>query len=124
MADRINPPRFLALMEQQFPAVVADFDDIVRSSVYLQMVALARATQQAMSAEDKPAVKGYFAFVGDIFRLADAEVRNAVCVSYLECLSFDGRHGKRIGAREMLTPQLQVGLRGLEAYNAALSKRT
>jgi hypothetical protein len=38
-------------------------------------------------------------------------------------LSFDGRHGKRIKARDLLSPQLQTGLRDLEAYNARLLKR-
>ncbi len=55
-----------------------------------------------------------------MFRRASPEVKNALFVSYLERLSFDGRHGKRIKARELLSPQLQVGLRELEAYNAAL----
>ena len=50
-------------------------------------------------------------------------MKNAVHVSYLECLSFDGKHGKRIKAREMLSPELQAGLTALESYNAELFGR-
>lgn len=87
------------------------------------MGTLARATQAAISTEHKAAVRGYFAFIGDVFRLATTEVKNAVFVSFMKCLSFTGRHGKRIGARQMLSPQLQTGLRDLEAYNADLFRR-
>src|SRR4051812_8664093 len=53
-----------------------------------------------------------------IYHRAMPEVKNAVHVSYLECLGFDGKHGKRIKAKEMLSPELQARLKGLEAYNA------
>ena len=36
---------------------------------------------------------------------------------------FWGKHGKRIKAREMLSPGLQAALRGLEIYNAELFAR-
>ncbi len=60
--------------------------------------------------------------IGEIYGRATPEVKNAVHVSYLECLGFDREHGLRIKAKEMLSPRLQAALRGLEAYNADLSK--
>lgn len=123
MAAPIDHDRFTALLTEHYPAVAADIDECARGLLHLELGTLARATQAAISDEDKAAVRGYFAFIGEVFRLATPEVKNAVFVSFLECLSFDGRHGKRIGAREMLTPQLQAGLRELEEYNAELFRR-
>ena len=123
MSDPIDRERFIAMLTERFPAVAADIDECARGRLHLEMGTLTRATQVAISDEDTSTVKAYFAFVGEVFRLATPEVKNAVYVSYLECLGFDGRHGKRIKAREMLSPQLQAGLRGLEAYNAELFGR-
>jgi hypothetical protein len=123
MTESIDRERFVVMLTERYPAVAADIDDCARGLLHLEMGALARATQAAISDEDEAAVRGFFAFIGEVFRLATPEVRNAVFVSYLECLGFDGRHGKRIGAREMLSPQLQTGLRELEEYNAELFRR-
>jgi hypothetical protein len=120
MAEPIDRDRFVALLTERFPAVAADIDECARGLLHLEMGALARAAQTAISDEDKATARGYFGFIGEVFRLATPEVKNAVFVSFLECLGFDGRHGKRIGAREMLSPQLLAGLRGLEEYNADL----
>lgn len=123
MAEPIDRDRFVAMLTERYPAVAADIDECARGLLHLEVGTLARATQTAISSEDKAAVRSYFAFIGEVFRLATPEVKSAVFVSFLECLSFDGRHGNRIGAREMLSPQLQAGLRGLERYNAELFRR-
>ena len=120
MAEPIDRDRFVAMLTERYPAIAADIDECARGILHLEMGTLARATQVAISDENKAAVREYFAFISEVFRQATPDVKNAVFVSFLECLSFDGRHGKRIGAREMLSPQLQAGLRGLEEYNAEL----
>jgi hypothetical protein len=123
MAGLIDRECFIAMLTEQFPAVAAGIDDCARGLLHLEMASLARVTQAAITSEDKTAVKEYFAFVGDLFRRAGPEVKSAVYVSFLENLSFDGRRGKRIKARELLSPDLQTALRELEAYNAALFAR-
>jgi hypothetical protein len=124
MGEPIDRELFVAMLTERYPAVAADIDEYARGLLHLEMATLARAAQAAISDEDKAAVRGYFAFVDEVFRLAAPEVKNAVFVSFLECLSFDGRHGQRIGARAMLSPRLQVGLRELEEYNAELFRRS
>jgi hypothetical protein len=121
--ELVDRDQFVAMLTERFPAVADDIDECARESLYMEMASLARATQRAISDEDKAAVKEYFAFVGEVFRRAGPEVKNAVFVSYLEALSFDGRRAKSIRARELLSPQLQEGLRGLEAYNLDLHTR-
>jgi hypothetical protein len=123
MAEVIDHERFIARLTEQFPAVAADVDECARGLLHLEVGTLARWTQAAISDEDKAAVKAYFAFIDVVFRRATPDVKNAVFVSFLEHLSFDGRHGKRIKARELLSLPLQEGLRELEQYNAELFAR-
>jgi hypothetical protein len=120
MAEPIDHERFVTLLKERYPAIAADIDDCARGLLHLEMGTLARATQAAISDEDKAAVRGYFAFIADVFRLATPDVKNAIYVSFLENLSFDGRHGNRIGARELLSPQLQTALMELEKHNAEI----
>lgn len=108
------------MLSEHYPAVFADIDDIASGLLHLEMTIFARAVQAAISNEDETVVRGYFAFIADVFRMGTPEVKNAVCVSFLEYLGFDGRHAKRIRAREMLSPQLQKALRELEEYNAKI----
>ena len=115
MVDR---EAFIIMLTERYPAVAAAIDECARGLLHLEMGTLARVAQAAISDEDTAAVREHFRFIGKAYRRATPEVKNAIHVSYLECLSFDGKHGKRIKAREMLSPELQAGLRGLEAYNA------
>jgi len=119
----IDREAFIDMLTERYPAVAADIDDCARGLLHLEMGSLARAAQAAISDEDTAAVRDHFRFIGEVYRRATPEVKNAVHVSYLERLSFEGKHGKRIKAREMLSPELQAGLRGLEAYNAELFGR-
>lgn len=120
MVDR---EAFIVMLTERYPAVAADIDECARGLLHLEMGTLARAAQSAISDEDTAAVREHFRFIGEVYRRATPEVKNAVHVSYLERLGFDGKHGRRIKAREMLSPELQAGLSGLEAYNAELFGR-
>ena len=124
MAGTVDREAFIVMLAERYPAVASDIDECARGLLHLEMGALARVAQAAISDEDTAAVREHFRFIGEIYRQATPEVKNAVHVSYLECLSFDGKHGMRIRAREMLSPELQAGLSGLEAYNAKLFGRS
>jgi hypothetical protein len=123
VGDMVDREAFIVMLTERYPAVAANIDECARGLLHLEMGSLARAAQSAISDEDTASVKEHFRFIGEVYRRASPEVKNAVHVSYLECLSFDGKHGKRIKAREMLSPELQAGLRGLESYNAELFGR-
>jgi hypothetical protein len=123
VGDMIDREAFIVMLTERYPAVAADIDECARGLLHLEMGALARAAQVAISDEDTAAVREHFRFIGEIYHRATPEVKNAVHVSYLENLGFDGKHGKRIKAKEILSPELQAGLKGLEAYNAELFGR-
>src|SRR5688572_20243517 len=107
MAEMVDHERFVAMLAERFPAIAADIDTCSRGLLHLEMGAFARATQAAISAENVSTVREHFTFIDDVYRQATPDVKNAVHVSYLESLGFNGRHGRRIKAREMLSPQLQ-----------------
>src|SRR5687767_302258 len=115
MAGKIDAAQFSSMLAEKYPAIASDMEKFWRGIVHLEMGTFARATQAAMGADDEATVREHFRFIGAIYRQA-TEVKNAVHVSYLEQIGFDGRHGKRMKAREMLSPPLQAALRGLEAY--------
>ncbi len=122
MSDRIDHPRLIALLTDRFPEVAAAIDDCSRDLLHLEMATLARATQAAIDNQDKATVVRHFQFVDEVFRDAAPDVENAVNVSYLENLRFDGRKAAPTNARDLLTPRLQQALIELEEYLARLSR--
>ena len=106
MAGEVDRDAFFAMLTERYPDVAADIDESMRGLLHLEMGQLSKAVQVAISDEDPAAVREHLRFIDDVYRRATPEVKNAVHVSYLERLSFDGKHGKRIKAREMLSPAL------------------
>ena len=107
---------FLTRLAVRFPDIAASVDECSLGLLHLEMGIFASATQQAISAEDVATVQCHFEFVDELLQNAGSDLVNAINVSYLEHLSFDGRHGKRISARELLSLRLQKALSGLETY--------
>ncbi len=120
MPGDIDRDTFMAMLTERFPSITDEMDENIRGLLHMEMAHLARVVQAAISEEDTTVLREHFRFIDEVYRRGTPEMKNAVHVSYLECLSFDGKHGQRIKAREMLSPALQAGLRGLEAYNEAL----
>jgi len=116
MAELIDRDRFIALIAERFPDVAAAIDDCSQGLLHLEMATLARATQAAIDEGDRDAVRRYFAFIDEVFRDATPDVENAVNVSYLENLRFEGRKAGPTRARELLTPRLGQALSELDDY--------
>jgi hypothetical protein len=91
MGRNIDRERFIALLNEQFPEVAAKIDDISAGLLHLEMATFSRETQAAIDARDNETVKRHFRFINEVFRDAAPDVENAVNVSYLENLRFDGR---------------------------------
>jgi hypothetical protein len=120
MAEQINRDRFITLLTEQFPHVAASIDDCLQGLLHLEMAALARATQSAIDNQDRDMVQRHFQFIDEVFPQAAPDVKNAVYVSYLENLRFEGRKAGPTKARELLTPRLRQALAELEEYLARL----
>jgi hypothetical protein len=120
LGEQIDRDRFIALLTGRFPEVAAAIDDCQRGLLHLEMAALARATQAAIDGHDRETVRRHFQFIDEVFRQAAPDVENAVNVSYLEHLRFEGGKAGPTKAREMLGPRLRQALAELEEYLARL----
>jgi hypothetical protein len=116
MALSIDHNRFMALLTERFPEVASSIDDCSQGLLHLEMATLARATQTAIDHQDRDTVRRHFLFIDEVFRQAAPDVENAVFVSYLENLRFEGRKAGPKKAMELLTPRLRQALAELEAY--------
>jgi hypothetical protein len=123
MAGTIEHPQLIALLTKRFPEIAADVDDCSQGLLHLEMATLARATQAGIDAGDKEMVKSHFAFIDDVFKDAAPDVENAIYVSFLENLQFEGRKIGLTNSRELLSPRLQRALNELEAYLEELFRR-
>lgn len=116
MNEAIDREHFVALLTERFPEVAAQIDESSQGLLHLEMATLARATQAAIDSQDKETVKRHFRFIDEVFRDAASDVENAVHVSYLENLRFEGRKAGPTKARALLPPRLQQALIKLEEY--------
>ena len=123
VSRNIDRERFIALLNEQFPEVAAKIDDISEGLLHLEMATFSRETQAAIDAQDNETVKRHFRFIDEAFRDAAPDVENAVNVSYLENLRFDGRKAGLTQARGLLPPRLHQALVDLEEYLAKLYDR-
>lgn len=91
MAGNIDREAFVAMLAERYPAIAADIDDCIRGLLHMEMGQLAIAVQAAITDEDIAAVREHFRFIDEVYRRGTPEVKNAVHVSYLERLGFDGK---------------------------------
>src|SRR5262245_52274303 len=120
MPEQIDRDRFIVLLAERFPDVAVTIDDCSQRLLHLEMATLARATQAAIDDQNRDTVLQHFQFIDEVFRQAAPDVENAVNVSYLENLRFEGRKAAPTKARDLLTPRLRQALAELEEYLARL----
>lgn len=117
MTASIDHPRFIALLTEHFPEVIAAIDDCAQGLLHLEMGSFGSATQQAIDCHDRQTVKRHFEFIDKVLRDAAPDVENAIYVSYLEHLRFKGRKAGPAKAEELLTPRLRQALTDLENHS-------
>lgn len=107
--------------------LVAEFPELREEVEYqdgllhLEMHVFARLTQAAIDGADWTTLKRCVHLAHELWARADAALRNALNVSFLEHLSFVGPDGEAAWTR--LTRELQQGWREMEAYNEELAHR-
>lgn len=116
MRAAVDHQQFVTLLEIELPEVAATIGDCSRGLLYCEMTQFAKATQAAIQAEDVETVRRHFRFAEHLLREAGADVRKAIGVSYLEHIAFDGRHGKKIKARDLMLPHMRKAVADREAY--------
>ena len=109
--------RRMALTE--FPELGDDFE-YNEGLLHVQMGSFAQRLQEAKGAADWDTYHRGVRLANELWRRPDEALLNALNVSFLEHLDFDGPRGPY--AWTLLTPELQHGWRAMQQYLKDLAK--
>jgi hypothetical protein len=102
----------------EFPELREEFEEEAEL-LHLQMHAFERLMRRAKAAEDWSVYARGMRLAHELWRRPDDRLLNALNVSFLEHLDFDGPNGPE--AWRHLSPELQEGWRAMQAYMARLA---
>ena len=110
---------FRRLALERFPELREEFEDYA-GLLHLQMAAFARHTQQAKGDADWDTYEKCIALADELWQRPSHDLLNALNVSFLENLDFDGPRGPV--AWEYLSPGLKLGWRSMQRYLEDLTR--
>ena len=121
ISPSIDREGFLRALALRFAEIAESITDIESGLLHPEMAVVSHATQKAIEARSWQTVAAHFSFIAGVFAGGTAEVRNAVCVSYLENLFLDEASGNHVSTRATLPPVLASALVDLENHFEMLS---
>jgi len=104
----------------EFPRLRAEFEEDA-GLLHLQMHAFTRLAQRAKGEGEWDTYRRCVQLAGRLWSRPNAELLNALNVSFLEHLDFDGPRGPE--AWKHLSQALQEGWKAMRAYNEAVAAR-
>jgi hypothetical protein len=107
--------QFVEPLLAEFPELtdaVADEDGLL----HLEMACFARHTQAAIDDNQRETATRCIRFADRVFQHADADVKNAVYVPYLENLFLEDGRKQRAWAIELMSPRLKAGWIAINQY--------
>jgi hypothetical protein len=108
-----NAEDFSRMALAEFPELAEEFEEWAEL-LHLKMGAFARITQGAKGEGDWEKYDRCVRLADELFGRTTPDLENALNVSYLEHLDFDGPRGPKAWAR--LTPRLKVGWKEMQQY--------
>lgn len=113
---RLTHDDFIRLLKQRFPDVAAAIDDCSEGLLHLEMATFSRATENAIRTSDWQLLQEHYRFAEQLHRNGNADVLNAVNVSYLENLPLylEGKQYDR--ALALMSPYLRKAWVDMQAY--------
>ena len=105
---------FMNLVTLYLPEVAARLDESDVGIVHLEMGAMKLATKDAFARCDFPTVRKHLLLIADLFERADAELYDAIRISYLEAIFLGETSAAHIVARGLLSRALANELRQAE----------
>ena len=109
---------FVRMALVEFPELREEFEESPEL-LHLQMGAFARLVQRAKGEADWGLYERAVRLADEIFAHADPALKNALHVSFLERIDFDGPRGPT--AWDYLSPSLQSAWRLMKEYNVRAS---
>lgn len=105
---------FMKQVTLYLPEVAARIEESDFGIVHLEVGAMKLATRDAIVARDPAAVRRYLALIADLFERADAELYDAIRISFLEALFLGETSFVYTEARNMLSRTMENVLRQAE----------
>jgi hypothetical protein len=105
---------FMKLVTLYLPEVAERIEESDFGIVHLEIGAMKLATKDAFARNDFAAVRKHLFLIADLFDRADAELYDAIRVSYLEALFLGETSAAHIVARGMLSKPMEIILRQSE----------
>jgi hypothetical protein len=121
MAGPYTHADFVRLALAEFPELRDEFAEDAEL-LHLQMHAFERLAGRAKASGDWATYARCMRVADELWTQPDDALRNALNVSFLEHLEFDGENGPK--AWRCLSPALQEGWREMQAYWAKLAERS
>lgn len=106
-------PDFVRMTLEEFPELEDEFREY-EGLVHLQVGCLARVAQTAKKNADWRTFRRAIALIDELWKKPTPELENALNVSFLEHIDFDGPHGPT--AWNTLTPALQKAWKEMQQY--------
>ena len=113
--------RFAGYLAIHFPEVAANIDEADFGVLHLEVGELKLATRDAIQKRDWPAVRAHFDFIDSILETADAELHDAIGVSYLGNLFYCETSINYAKARTLMPTRLAVALEIIERHYEELA---
>jgi hypothetical protein len=105
---------FMKLVSLYLPEVAAFIDESDFGVVHLEIGAMKLATRDAFARSDFATVRKHLFLIADLFDRADAELYDAIRISYLEAIFLGETSAAHIVARGMLSSPMENALRQAE----------
>ena len=120
MSSSYNAGDFVRMVLTRFPELRDEFDE--NPELYhVQIGDFARFTMQAKSAGDWDRYSGCIEIANELWKKPDDYLLNALNVSYLEHLEFDGPNGAK--AWDLLPAPLKQGWQNMQDYLDNLARK-
>jgi hypothetical protein len=105
---------FMKLVTLYLPEVAARIEECDFGVVHLEIGAMKMATKDAFASNDFSTVRKHLLLIADLFDRADAELYDAIRISYLEAIFLGETSAAHIVARGMLSNAMENVLRQAE----------
>lgn len=112
---QINRADFVRQLTLYLPDVAARIDENDFGIVHLEVGVMKLATREAIMNGRSSTVQSHLNLISDLFDRADAELRDAIRISYLEALFLNEIAAEYLLARGMLSRPLENALRQTES---------
>jgi hypothetical protein len=113
--------RFAGYLAIHFPEVAANIDESDFGVLHLEVGELKLETLKAILKRDWPTVRAHFDFIDSVLESGDAELHDAVGVSYLGSLFYGETSLNFAKARTLMPKRLAVALEIIERHYEELS---